>query len=459
VKTAAGAYEPAFNNYKVWYTEHSANTTASNSKGWEYVYPELNQYIKYWDYSCLSYMFWAVADASKASFAYDKATGKITATINLSNSDANGAFIATPMVVPQKNYNKPVTLKFRNAYAQVRVGFYETIPGYVVKDVKFYASTAADATSSTDATILGLFPSSNTLSLSYDVNNPTVETLTYGTPTTSTDPIVLGELTYASDVTEKILSAGSYLNQTSSLPTYAPVKNAVPGAGGAITIKCDYTLVGTDFANEADNERIHVKGATAVVPADYCNWQAGYTYTYVFKITRNTNGSTGTLDGLYPINFDAVTTVDEQQTVTILEENYITTYQKGSDVTDHLGYNAGTIYVTVGDGTTAFDTTKATLYELTLTDNTKDYVSVSAIQSALNTTAVNGVYKGTGFTITNNNTPALTAVTSIPADATVDGIERNVKAASFTAVAGIYVLRYDVDTNKVAYKVIKVKTE
>ena len=56
--------------------------------------------------------------------------------------------------------------------------------------------------------------------------------------------------------------------------------------------------------------------ATVHVPKDYCNWVANKHYTYIFRITKNSNGSTGTttpkpedpevptVNALYPIVFD-----------------------------------------------------------------------------------------------------------------------------------------------------------
>ena len=71
-----------------------------------------------------------------------------------------------------------------------------------------------------------------------------------------------------------------------------------------LSLKVDYTLTSLD----GSNEEIHVKGATAVIPAKYLCWRPNYAYTYLFKISDNTNGSTGGDDdpaGLYPITFDA----------------------------------------------------------------------------------------------------------------------------------------------------------
>ena len=55
--------QTVFNNYQVNYVSNSANTTISNTSGWEYVgYTNRNgidQSIKYWDYSASKYDFFA----------------------------------------------------------------------------------------------------------------------------------------------------------------------------------------------------------------------------------------------------------------------------------------------------------------------------------------------------------------------------------------------------------------
>ena len=112
-------------------------------------------------------------------------------------------------------------------------------------------------------------------------------------------------------------------------------------------VKVDYTLT----AEDGGGETIAVKGANVVVPAQYVKWKGNFAYTYLFKISDNTNGTTdGTTQGLYPITFDAVT-VDvaddkSQETITTFEDYSITTYANGSKVTTNQEYKAGeTIYV------------------------------------------------------------------------------------------------------------------
>ena len=121
----------------------------------------------------------------------------------------------------------------------------------------------------------------------------------------------------------------------------------------AILIKCDYTLTADDHSGEV----INVKGATAAIPAAFSKWEANTRYTYLFKISDNTNGTTGTPgstdpSGLYPITFDAVVQEVEQGTTTTVATPSITTYQDGSVVGNTIEYKTGkAIYATVANET------------------------------------------------------------------------------------------------------------
>ena len=102
------------------------------------------------------------------------------------------------------------------------------------------------------------------------------------------------------------------------------------------------------------SETIKVSGATAAIPAAFCKWNPNTTYTYLFKISDNTNGKTNPdqpNEGLYPITFDAtvIAEVDgtQQGYITSVSTPSITTYQAGSVTTDGVRYVTGTpIYFT-----------------------------------------------------------------------------------------------------------------
>ena len=101
--------------------------------------------------------------------------------------------------------------------------------------------------------------------------------------------------------------------------------------GTSLELRIDYTLVSID----GSDEEIKVHGAKAFVPSTYTKWLPNYAYTYVFKISDNTNGVTNpsdlTHEGLYPITFDAVVVDSEentQSTITTVTLPSVTTYQK-----------------------------------------------------------------------------------------------------------------------------------
>ena len=80
-----------------------------------------------------------------------------------------------------------------------------------------------------------------------------------------------------------------------------------------LTFHVSYELISTT------GEKITVKDATVHVPYNYCEWKENTRYTYIFKITTNSNGTTGsetpkptdpsvpTETALYPIVFDNCT--------------------------------------------------------------------------------------------------------------------------------------------------------
>lgn len=229
----------------------------------------------------------------------------------------------------------------------VRVGLYETIPGYSITKIKFYDADGTTATSSnitlTSATpdyFVGGSNVSGTVTYNWDTPSYTFkytnnENLKKGKnwyagelgtlATTSSEPKV--NILYGTD---KDMSTTGYFTV---LPTPLEL------TASAILIKCDYTLTSDDDSGET----IEVTGATAAIPAAYSKWEANTRYTYLFKISDKTNGYTGTnpdKTGLYPITFDAVVTDEKQGTITTVATPSITTYQAGS-----VDENSGIKYV------------------------------------------------------------------------------------------------------------------
>lgn len=145
--------------------------------------------------------------------------------------------------------------------------------------------------------------------------------------------------------TDKDMSPAGYFTV---LPTQA-------ATASPILIKCDYTLF-----DENTGETIKVTGATAAIPAAFSKWEANTRYTYLFKISDNTNGTTGTPGtsdpaGLFPITFAAVvkgSTDAQYGTTTTVATPSITTHQAGSVTDNGIEYKTGEpIYATVANET------------------------------------------------------------------------------------------------------------
>lgn len=475
VKKTGTTYANVFEDYVLWFD--NANKTTSNPDGdWEYVdvaghdygttttagETKKDQFIKYWDFATDEYHF--VAGSPVKAFTYALEGGEIkTATVtgiaghlNPNNGDAintDPIYIAAPVKVANANYKKDVVFSFTRQQSFVRVGVFETIPGYEITDIKFYSygTDAWTTTSSNNITLASVTPNYFT-----GATNATA-TLTYewGTPSYTF------EYTDKSTMTQQNNWFGGALKGVpATTSTEATVANlygtdgdmaadngyftVIPTATATIAapllVKCDYTLMGLD-----GNDIINVKGATAAIPAAYAKWAPNTSYTYLFKISDNTNGSTGVegdgKEGLFPITFDAVV-VEEvdgtaQGTVTTVSTPSITTYQVG--FADAMKYVAGkAIYVTAQNDETGklevLTTDKVKVFSLGTTAKTEADLILTAPTTGATTFTV-----GSGETV---------------GDVTFTANQYG----SFTpGAAGYYAIQYEYAAGAFAYKVVEVK--
>ncbi|MBP5339744.1 MAG: hypothetical protein J6Z14_10675 [Prevotella sp.] len=380
-----------FDNYLVHYEANSAGTQDDNTANWEYVgvvpgtaptenYVKLSpaavtaQTIKFWDYSQAQYDFLAFSTgtfkAVDGTSADDDEIG-VTAmkygaglttppayTFDLPSVSAlENTFITDITEVKKENYGKEVTLKFKNLGAKVRVALYETVPGYSVKaeSVKFYTEDGTTDFNDDKGVAAALisantssFASKGQVAVSFpnigtdnESNNNYNKAAVNVTATGGDTKKTFGELASEKFKTaEGSETAGAkYLGRTLPDATFAGnayynyYTSVFPvSTGSPLTLRVDYTLVSTD----GSGEEIEVLGAKAVVPSTYTEWQPNYAYTYIFKISDNTNGWTdpdGVTAGLFPITFDAVVAAftdanAEQTTVTTVAAPSITTYQQ-----------------------------------------------------------------------------------------------------------------------------------
>ena len=230
-----------------------------------------------------------------------------------------------------------------------------------------------------------------------------------------------------------------------------------------LNLKVNYTLVSTDGSGEV----INVTGASAQVPAVYATWKSGYAYTYIFKISQNTNGLTNPAAGpagLYTITFDAVVMNNEvdgvQETITTVATPSITTYAKGAIVTTNDEYTTGSnIYVVVENGT-ALTAATAKLYTVELETGAAQTINEASVANAIANGGATSPYIVTdanGKKMTVTDASGLTIVTEVAAADSPDGNAIPVNGAKFTpSVAGTYVFEYINGTDKY-YKIIKVQ--
>ena len=396
----ATKYNKVFVDYSVKYETGKVGNEEYN-KGWYYVGADAagTQSIKYWDYASDDYHFVAGSPVDKFTYALDATTGDIaTATVTglggrLDHADAvtvTPVYIADPVVVAKDYYKQPVKFTFRSILAKVRVGVYETVDGYSITDIKFYnnaatpvASKYVTLNSATDDYFQG---GDATGTVTYDWTTPSYTFAYSGSGLKKGKFWEGGEFTgvpaVSSNDNTNLWGAGAGTNgwfavmPTPSATTKAP-----------LTIKCDFTLTATDGSGET----INVKGATATIPDAYTKWAPNTTYTYVFKITRNTNGKTDPDqpdEGLYPITFDAVVvnTADVNQQVgteTTVSTPSITVYQEGNVVeAGGITFKAGDITVKVMEGTAEATTTSTGYVVLNSYDYTQDYEKLGASGAA-----------------------------------------------------------------------------
>ena len=524
VTDGSDPHQLVYKNYVVEYTANTASTTTSNTKNWEYVgltqgygtnvTPQAGetQTIKYWDYSATNYVFTAFS-----ALQSDLSSGKVKVTKTTAKTDGNKVFdkgytvvldaAADPTklyfsdrtVVTTKNQDVDrnavnqiggnVTLKFRNGVSQVRAAMYETIPGYQVEiDQFYYANAAAPAfsamsTPGTDkfyANVPNLTTDkAATLTVTYYEAGERLNQPKIAVTGTANNYLALGTNLKDGTTLGENIGAAVYDKSDKSFTYVFPQESNSTN----LKLKLDYTL-----KNSTTGETIHVTGATAEVPKEYLRWKGNFKYTYIFKISDNTNGYTGgdsNPAGLYPITFDAVEVVAEDgqaEYITTVSEPSITTFgvkvnssnefvsyvTGGNEYTLPTGTDKLDIYATFMEGSTVKTPTvggtgaqSVNVYKVTCADET--YITEAAVAEELAETFT-GTHK---LTVTNVSTDGTTNFSAAPAAVTTvpgeDGITINQNAVKLTGVkvAGYYAIEYEASavwtgTYKKVYKVIKV---
>lgn len=463
-----------FNNFQVAYKASTAGTTASNTSDWEYAGLQAydatptSQGVKYWDFSAKQgYTFYAFSSSDISYPKNDADKVKITkvtkdeptapATGSLYNkgysvevsSDAKleNLYFSDRVPVAKDNYEKTVNLTFRNIGTKVRFGFYETVPGYTVKIDNFYiddanAAVVTDFATMNDAQTDGFYASLQNVKGSV---NQTINVTYYdNTDATVENRPKVSNPTGGYDYNIKLGSAatiiGKVLSTSASAPTWVDGSTGgdytfvypFEGNTNPLLLKLDFTLTAEDGSPDV----IQVRGARAIVPAEFVKWKGNFAYTYIFKISDKTNGTTGDVDdngdpkdpeGLKPITFDAVVvdvTEERQEVITSVSTNSITTYAEGKIVDE---YKAGKpVYVAVTNNAAAThpvitpsgigDTDgKAQVYKLgKAATEAEVFAQLTGSPVGLAMTAVSGASVETTVPLVDKTTPAIANVKFTP---------------------------------------------
>lgn len=487
--------QAVYTNYRLAYTEGTANKTQSNTAGWEYVGVDNKDYranvtpkvdeaqtIKYWDYSAVAYTFYAATakpeDVKEGKVIIKKTLEDEAGSVYTKGyevtlkdgADWDQLYFADRKVIKKSTdaehakdnvYGGEVNFTFRNALTKVRVAMYEIVPGYDVTIDKFYYTKEGETTQTTEATDKFTADANNTplvtsaAGVTYKVvyynntdadgqleNQPKMLSNATGEGATKT-VFAIGDGT--------TLKANTKLATVITKPTYDTEGGKytlfMPQADNdkTLNLKVDYTLTSLD----GSKEQIHVKGATATIPAKYLCWRPNYAYTYIFKISDNTNGSTGgdgDPAGLYPITFDASVVVTENGNAefnSAMGESTITTFAVKDGVYQHdkADYENGSdLYATVVDKDKKTVTLNA--------DNTKVYKLTDA---AVADTKLSEALVANWIANTKTDKYTVVATDKYSFEETVpaeDGHEHTIKLSPATALkvpsieAGKYVIEY-----------------
>ena len=471
-----------FNNFQVKWKTGTAGSSASNTSDWDYLGLQAydatptSQGIKYWDYSYISHTFYAFSyhdDASGISYPKDATNDKVVVTKTTSDATSlynkgyavtvktdavlNNLYFSDRLEVPKAQYDKTVSLTFRNIGAKVRFGFYETIPGYTVKIDKFYIDGDASAAITSFADMNVGKDDGYFYAALQNVNRTVDQTLdvTYYDNTDATienrPKLTNPAAGYLYNLKTGLGSGlvGTTLATTSSNPTwdnggaYTPVfpfeANTNP-----LLLKLDFTLT----ADDGSPDVIQVKGARAIVPAQFVQWKSNFAYTYIFKISDKTNGTTGDVDanddpitdpeGLKPITFDAIVVDMEdelQQTISSVSTRSITTYAEGAIVNEY--YVGKSIYTVISTKTTGGVITPSAIGSAA-TEAQVYKLSQAATEAEVFAKLTGSPIKG--LTLTALTTPAATIESTVPL---ADGTTPSIANVKFTPSAtGYYAYVY-----------------
>ena len=311
-----------------------------------------NQYLRYWDLSSARTTFYAYApyvhSSDPVTFSNSTAGDATKKTMSFPNGSivmgkdqpADQEFMYAVKKVENHNYKEDVKLVFHRMGARIQIKFWEDIPGYTVKMMNLDANPTGTLTL-TDGIYAkpAIAPASgNTYREGKYLTKTGADIVFTNNEANATDPTANVTFKGVTNFSDKCLTFDIprvQLGETRTDAKFSETKYyMIPrGANFAPAIGDDDDFKKTGFIFHVSyelisttGEKIIVTDAKVFVPADQCNWLSNKSYTYVFKITKNSNGTTDKKDphpdndltvdteaALYPIVFDGCMVKDYEE--------------------------------------------------------------------------------------------------------------------------------------------------
>ena len=307
----------------------------------DYMSANKNQYLRYWDLKYTTTNFYAYAPYKASGVTFDESAKTITVGHAAQKAGYDDASLDEFMYAGASSTNadlKDVKLQFKHLGAQVKLRFYEDVRGYKVEIID--VTTDKTGIQATPATTDGTNYTKD------DYYKECGATINYSTVT---NPIATVDHTGAAKTQDNLIfkipdsdltsyngynvipekSGDTQTDFAYSPTTYYPVAQPTDSEVG-FTFHVSYKLIAED-----NGEEITVKDARVYVPASVTDnstdpatttyiaaWQPNTKYTYTFKITENSTGTTNptnpditiptvpTTPQVYPIVFDGATVED-----------------------------------------------------------------------------------------------------------------------------------------------------
>lgn len=248
--------------------------------GWNYVNAALNQDLKYFDPNVPWYTFMAYSTGAGAASVSSESLDGFTVTGN--QAALNSVYFTDQIKVESQDYNNNVRLTFNRLASMIRVGFYEEMDGYSVKDMVFYTTDHLGGTTALASGQTAIYASGDAIPLSgsYTVSfGSDGKAVCACTPASSTDNLSLGSFT--SQTISGSKESCTFTEWCMVLPTTIAQD---------MYVKADYKIV-----NDSDpDDIIQVNGMVATIKAvSGSGWAYNKRYSYAFQVS-----STGLSDAL-----------------------------------------------------------------------------------------------------------------------------------------------------------------